>query len=302
MSTITRAQHPAAAWPGVKRWFGLEYKQHDQIWSRIFEVMSSDKAYEEDNETVGFGLLSTKNEAGGIVYDTSHQGFTKRYTNITYALGYQVTMEELMDNLYTKLSFKRSGRLARSVNETLETIHANVFNRAFNSSFAGGDGVSMISAAHPTDAGNQSNILATATDLSEAAIEDLCIQIRNAQDARGLKISNMPKCLLVANENMFEATRIVKSVLQNDTANNAVNAIRVMNMFPDGIIVNPYFTDTDAWFIKTDCPDGLTHYNRMSPTFDQDNDFDSKNLKASVCMRFSAGHTDWRQIYGSAGS
>jgi len=302
MAVITRGSHPASAWPGVKRWFGNEYGEHEQIWKRVFESLQSTQAYEEDVESVGFGLLSTKNETGGIVYDTAHQGYTKRYTNVTYGMGFQVTMEELQDNLYEKVSFKRASRLARSCKETEETIHANIFNRAFNSTYQGGDAKEMIATDHPTDSGNQSNHITTAADLSEASIEDLCIQIADSVDQRNLKFSNNPRCLIVANNNMFEANRIVKSVLQNDTANNAVNAIRMMNIFADGIIVWPYLTDPDAWFIKTDVMDGLTHYTRMPVTYDQDNDFDSKNLKSSAIMRFSAGWTDWRQIWGSPGA
>lgn len=258
--------------------------------------------YEEDVEDVGFGLLSTKNEAGGIDYDTAQQGATSRYLNITYGLGWQVTMEELQDNQYEKLSFKRTSRLARSTRETEETIHWNIFNRAFNSSFTGGDGVQMIVATHPTASGNQSNLLTTAADISEASIEDLCIQIMGSVDSRGLKFMNKPMRLIVSKEQMFEANRIVKSVLQNDTAMNAVNVIRMLNIFPKGILTSVYLTDTDAWFIQTDCPEGLTHYNRMPWTFDQDNDFDTKNLKASVIGRFACGWTNWRQIWGTPGA
>lgn len=302
MAVITRASHPKALWPGVKNWWGLEYKRYEPVWPKIFEKKSSTQAYEEDVEDVGFGLLSAKNEGGSISYDTAQQGTVSRYTHITYGLGYQVTLEELQDNLYEKVSFKRTTRLARSVHETEETIHANILNRAFNSSFTGGDGKELIATDHPTASGNQSNELTVAADLSEASIEDLVIQVANAKDSRGLRTSIKPKCLLVPNELMFEAHRIVKSVLQNDTANNATNAIRQMGVFPDGIIVWPYLTDSDAWFIKTDCMFGLMHYDRMAPSFDRDTDFDSKNLKASVIMRFSAGHTDWRQIFGSPGA
>ena len=302
MSVITRAHHPKALWPGVKRWWGAEYNRHDPIWPKIFERMSSNQAYEEDVEEIGFGLLSTKDESGSIVYDTSQQGSVSRYTNITYGLGYQVTLEELQDNLYQKVSLKRASRLARSVYETEEVIHAQIFNRAFNSSYAGGDGQEMIATDHPTVAGNQSNHITTAADLSEAALEDLVIQIMDSKDSRGLRFSNKPRCLIVPNALWFEATRILKSVLQNDSANNAINALKANNTFPEGIICNPYLTDADAWFIKTDCMDGLTHYDRMKATFDKDNDFDTKNAKASVIMRFSAGWTNWRQIWGSPGA
>lgn len=299
---ITTGSHPKALWPGVKRWYGLEYKQYQPIWTKMFEVLSSEQHYEEDVETIGFGMMSTKNQAGSISYDTAQQGTVSRYTHITYALGYMVTLEELQDNLYTKVSFKRSSRLARSVYETQETVHANVFNRAFNTSFTGGDGKALIVSDHPCANGNQSNVLATAADLSELAIEDLCIQIMNATDSRGLRFNNKPRSLLVPTQYAFEADRIVKSVLQNDTANNAINVIKANNTFPDGIVVNPYFSDPDAWFIRTDCMEGLTHYTRMEATFDQDNDFDTKNLKASVIARWSQGWSNWRNLYGSAGA
>jgi len=302
MAIITRGSHPKALWPGVKRWWGVEYKRHDPIWPKVFDRLNSTQAYEEDVEEVGFGLMSVKNESGAIAYDTSHQGTVSRYTNVTYGLGYEVTMEELQDNLYAKLSLKRASRLARSVYETEETIHAQVLNRAFNSSYTGGDGVELIATTHPTDSGNQSNHLTVAADLSEASIEDLCIQIADAVDSRGLKFSNKPRCLIVPNNLMFEANRIVKSVLQNDTANNAVNVIKMLNIFPDGIVVWPYLTDTDAWFIKTDCMDGMTHFDRMPATFDRDNDFDTKNARASVVMRFSQGWSNWRSMYASPGA
>lgn len=301
MAVITRGSHPKALWPGVKRWWGTEYKRHEPIWPKMFESLTSDKSYEEDVEEVGFGLLSVKNEGGAIVYDTAQQGAVSRYTNVTYGLGFQVTEEELDDNQYEKLSFKRTSRLARSVYETEENVHANVYNRAFNASFVGGDGVSMISASHPTVNGNQSNLLTTAADLSEAAIENLCIQIAGAVDSRGLKFSNKPRSLFIPKELMFEANRIVKSVLQNDTTNNAVNVIKMLNIFPDGIVPNVYFTSATAWFIRTDCLDGVTHYTRKAASFEQDNDFDTSNLKTKVQMRFSAGWSNWRQVYGTPG-
>jgi hypothetical protein len=302
MAVISTGSHPKALWPGVKRWWGIEYTRLPPIWPRMFERLTSTQNYEEDVEDVGFGLLSVKNQAGGIVYDTAQQGTVSRYTHVTYALGYQVTMEELQDNLYEKVSFRRSGRLARSLYETEETIHANVFNRAFNSTFTGGDGVELLSAAHPTASGNQSNILTVAADISEAALEDLCTQIMDAKDSRGLRFSNVPQCLLVPNALWWEANRIVKSVQQNDTANNATNVLRQENVFPDGIIKNAYFTDPDAYFIRTNCPDGLTHYTRMAAEFDKDNDFDTKNLKASVVCRWSNGWTNFRQLYGTPGA
>ncbi len=302
MSTITRAHHPAAAWPGVKDWFGVNYDDWEPIWTQIYDQETSNKSYEESVEEVPFGLLSSKNETGSLVYDTTHQGYTQRHTHITYGLGYKVSLEEQLFNQYEKLSLKRAGRLAKSVRETEETIHARPFNYAFDDNYTYGDGVRFISTAHPTDAGNQSNALAVDADLSEASIEDLVIQIADAKNARGLRFKNMPRRLIVQHANMFESTRIVKSVLQNDTANNAVNALRSMNIFPEGILVNPYLTDTDAWFIQTNCDQGMVHYTALPPTFDRDQSFDTKNACASVITIFSEGFDDWRCMYGSAGA
>lgn len=302
MALITTGSHPKALWPGVKRWWGAEYNRNTPIWKMLFDSFDSSQAYEEDVEAIGFGYVAAKNEGGAISYDTAHQGPTSRYSHLTYALGYMVTMEELDDNLYEKVSFKRASRLARSFYETEETVHANVFNRAFTSTYAGGDGKQLIATDHPTDAGSQSNQLTVAADMSEAAIEDLLIQISDSTDSRGLRFRNNPRRLIVPNALQFESFRIVKSVLQNDTANNAVNAIKAMNVFPDGIVVYPYLDDPDAWFIQTDCGECLTHYTRKALVFDQDNDFDTKNLKAAGIQRYSVGWSQWRGLWGSAGA
>lgn len=298
---ISRGNHPKAFWPGVKRWWGIEYKPNAQVWPRIFERLDSNQAYEEDVEEVGFGLMSTKNEAGGIVYDTTHQGAVSRYTHITYGLGFIVTMEELQDNLYAKLSLKRTSRLSRSVTETEEILHANQFNRAFDANFAGGDGAAMIDTAHPTDIGNQSNRLSVSADLSEVALEDMAIQIMDTVDSRGLRFANTPRRLIIPSNLRFEAHRILKSQLQSDTANNATNALKDMGTYSE-IIPWIYLTDPDAWFVQTDAREGLTHYDRMKATFSQDNDFDTENAKSKVILRFSNGWTQWRQIWGSPGA
>lgn len=303
MSVITTGAHPKAMWPGVKRWWGVSYDNFEKVWPKMFESMDSDQHYEEEVELVGFGLASVKGQSAALMYDTTQQGPVSRFTHITYALGYIVTMEELQDNLYDKVSKSRAGRLARSMAETEEIVHANVFNRAFNSSYVGGDGVALCSTAHPTANGTQSNRLAVDADLSEAAIEDMLIQIMNATDTRGLRINLKPRSLLIANANWFEANRIVNSVLQSGTANNDINVIKATNQFPDGIINNPYFDDPDAWFIRTNCRDGgLVHYSRMATTFDKDNDFDTKNAKAAAVTRYSTGWSNWRQLFGTQGA
>jgi hypothetical protein len=207
----------------------------------------------------------------------------------------------LRDNLYEVVSKRRAAMLAFAGRQTEEIVAANVYNQAFNSSFTGGDGVSMISASHPTISGNQSNQLTTSADISETAIEDLGIQIMQATDYRGNKIALIPQCLAIPPALYFDANRILQSVLQNDTSNNAVNVIKASGMFPKGIKVNHYFLSQTAWFIRTNAPYGLRFLWRDKPTFDTDNEFDTKNAKAAQYMRFSCGWTDWRQIWGTAG-
>jgi hypothetical protein len=299
MSTINTGSFPKLLWPGIKRVWGIEYKRNPAVWPKIFESLTSEQAYEEDVEAVGFGLMAVKGQGGGITYDTAQQGVVSRYSHLTYGLGYAVTFEEMMDNLYEKVSMKRATKLARSVYETEEIVHANVLNRAFSSSYAGGDGVELCATTHPSVAGNQSNKLATAADLSEASLEDMIIQINGATDSRGLKINIMPKNLIVPRQLEFDAARIMKSMLTPDSANNAMNVVR--GSIRDTIMWR-YLTDEDAWFVDTDCPEGLTHYTRMAATFDEDPDFDTKNRKYSVVARWSQGWSNWRGIYGTPGA
>lgn len=252
-------------------------------------------------EITGFGLAPVKPESSAIVYDTETQGAVSRYTHVAYALGYIVSYEELRDDLYETVSKRRSSALAFSMRQTKENVAANVYNRAFNASYTFGDGATLISTAHPTVAGNQSNQLTTAADLSEAAIEDLVIQVMQTQNNRGLRISNLPQSIHVPTQTWFEANRILKSVLQNDTANNAVNVLKATNVFPKGIKVNHYFSSATAWFIRTNVPNGMRYFMREAVSFDIDNDFDTKNAKAACYERYSFGVTDWRQIFGTQG-
>lgn len=298
---ITTGAHPKALWPGIKTWWGRQYAEHEQEYTDFFDIETSDKAYEEDVEISGFGVLREKDQGSALTFDTEVQGAVTRYTHIAYAGGYIVTYEELRDDLYETVSKRRSAALAFAGRQTEEIIAANVYNQAFNSAYPIGDGAAMISASHPTLTGNQSNILATSADLSETAIEDLGIQIMQATDYRGNKIALRPQCLAISPANWYDANRIVNSVLQNDTANNAINVIKASGMFPKGVVVNHYFTSATAWFIRTDAPYGLRFMWRDRPMFDTDNEFDTKNAKAAMYMRFSCGCTDWRQIFGTAG-
>lgn len=299
---ITTGSHPKALWPGIKTWWGRQYSEHPQEYPELFDIETSDKAYEEDVEISGFGVLREKDQGQSLNYDTEVQGSITRYTHIAYAGGYIVTYEELRDNLYEVVSKRRSAMLAFAGRQTEEIVAANVFNQAFNSSYPIGDGAAMISASHPTLSGNQSNILANSADLSETAIEDLCVQIMNATDYRGNKIALVPQSLAIPPSQFFDANRILKSVLQNDTANNAINVLKATGMFPKGIVVNHYFLSTTAWFIRTNAPNGLQFMWRDKPMFDTDNEFDTKNAKAAQYMRFSCGCTDWRQIFGTTGA
>jgi hypothetical protein len=279
-----------------------EYDQFPTEYPDIFDMKSSDMAYEEDVETTGFGLARVKAEGAAVEYDTHSQGFTKRYTHVAYALGYIVTREELDDNQYKSRSFKRGKALSFSFRTTKEIVGANVLNRGFTSAYAGGDGKELFATDHPTLAGNQSNELAIPADLSEAALEDLIIQIMQAKNSRGLQIAIRPRCLIVPPALSFTAERILKSTLQNDTADNAINAVRSMGVMPEGAKVNHYLSSDSAWFIKTNAPDGLMGFQRKAFEFTQDNDFDTMNAKAKGYERYTFGWTDFRGAYGSAGA
>jgi len=301
MAVISTGNHPKALWPGIKEWWGRSYSEHPEEYVDLFDKETSDKAYEEDVEITGFGLAPVKPQGTSINYDTESQGAVTRYTHVAYALGYIVTYEELRDDLYEVVSKRRAKQLAFSMRQTKENVSANVYNRGFNSAYTGGDGVSLFSVSHPTTTGNQSNLLATAADLSEASIEDLTIQIMQAQNNKGLRISLMPQSLHVPVQLYYEANRILKSVLQNDSSNNAINVLKATNVFPKGIKMNHYFTSATAWFIRTNAPAGMKLYERDPVMFDQDNDFDTKNAKAACYERYSVGWSDFRGAFGTAG-
>jgi len=251
-------------------------------------------------EITGFGLAPVKPQGQQIFYDIEVQGPVSRFTHVAYALGYIVTYEELRDDLYEVVSKRRAAQLAFSMRQTQENVLAGVYNLGFSASALGADGQALMSASHPCLAGPQSN-LGVAADISEVAIEDLVIQVMQCQNNRGMRISALPMSLHVPPQLWFEANRIYNSVLQNDTANNAINVLRAVGTFPRGIKVNHYFTSATAYFIRTNIPNGLTYFERDAITFDQDNDFDTKNAKAACYQRYSAYWADWRGIYGNQG-
>jgi hypothetical protein len=295
---ITTGNHPKALWPGMNAWFGASYKEFPEEYREIFSVEKSSKNYEEDSALTGFGLAPIKSEGSAVSYDSETQGFTKRYTHVVYGLGYVVTQEELEDNQYEIVSKRRIKRLAFSMRQTKEIVAANVLNRATTSGYTGGDGVVLLSTAHTSTAGNWSNKLATAADLSEASLEDMVIQISQATNDRGLNIALRPTKLIVPVNLQFEAKRILKSELQSNSAENNINALKGMFDYT----VNHYLTDTDQWFLKTDAPDGLKMFERRALAFTQDSDFDTENARAKATMRFSVGWSDAHGIYGSEGS
>ena len=301
MAVITTGSHPKALWPGVAAWFGAKYNEHPAQYTKLFDVKTSNKNYEELVEQTGFGLAPVKAEGSSTVYDSHAQGAVSRGTNKAYSLGYIVTREELDDNLYSEVSMQRAASLAFSMAQTRENVGANVYNRFTTSGYTGGDGVVLGSTAHPSLAGNQSNILATAADLSEASLEDLTVQIMDAKNSRGLKISLQPKCLIVPTALVYDAQRILKSVQRSGSADNDINALRSLSVIPD-VAVNNYLTDSDAWFVRTNAPSGMVWYDRNPVEFTKDEDFDTDNAKAKAYMRFVPFWGDWRGVYGTTGA
>lgn len=301
---ITTGNHPKELWPGVNEWFGLSYKERPPQCTQVFDESSSSMNYEEDVEATTFGYAPIKVEGSAIQYDSHIQGSVTRYTHIAYALGFIVTREERDDNQYAKLANSRAKSLGQSMRQTKEVVAANVFNNGFTGgAFVGGDGVALFSASHPAAAGGTySNIIGTAADLSEASLEDQLINVRNMTNARGLRIGQLAQKLIIPANEWFNAQRILGSVGQNDTGNNAINAVRSLGMLPDGFMVWDYLTDTDAWFIKTDVQDGLRYFNRVSVEFGRDGDFDTDNAKAKAYERYSFKWSDPRAIWGSAGA
>lgn len=302
---ITTALHPKALWPGVKLWWGNKYEEHPTEYTDLVDTDTDERAYVEIVQDTGFGLAAVKPQGQGLMYDANVQGFVTRLTHVTYALGYMVSWEELNDNLYESVSRIRAAANAFSMRQTKEQIVAAIYNRAFTAGFTGADGVSLASVAHPTQfGGTYANKPSVDADLSEASLEDAIISLMGFTNDRGLFISCMPRSLVVPRQEWFNANRILKSTLQNDSANNAVNALRVTNAIPEGIKVNHYLTAAHAWFLRTNIPKeagGLCLWQRTPIQFDTDNDFDTKNAKAASIERYSVGWGDARCIYAVNG-
>ncbi len=298
---INTGSHPKLLWPGVHATWGQVYDEHPEEYTDLFDVLSSERAYEEDVQVTGFGLAPIKTEGNAGSFDSELQGIISRYTHIAYSLGYIVTYEELQDNLYEEVSMRRAKANAFSMRQTLETVCAFLYNNAFSTTYyTTGDAKAIIATDHVQPAGGTfSNALTPSADLSEAALEDICVQIMNAKNSRDLRISLMPQSLHVSTAEWFNANRIMKSVLQSDTANNNINVLKATNAFPKGIKMNHYFTVPSTWFVRTNCPQGVQMFWRERPSLAQDNDFATKNAQALSYMRFSVGVTDPLGIFGS---
>jgi len=300
---INTGSHPRLLWPGINDTWGQVYSEHEKEYTDLYDIKYSDKAYEIDVQVTPFGLAPVKAQGAPVSYDSEVQGPTTTYVPLAYALGYIVTYEELRDNQYKEVATRRAQANAFSINQTVENAAAFLYNNAFATTYyTTADGAALCSTSHAnTTGGTFSNALSPAADLSETALEDLSIQIMGAQNDRGNLINIMPRSLHIGRQEWYNANRILKSVLQSGTALNNINVLKATNAFPDGIKLNHYFTSAHAWFIRTNAPNGMTFFWRDEPTFDMDNDFDTKNAKAATYMRFSLGCTDPRGVYGSNG-
>ena len=301
MAVITTGSFAKALWPGVNTWYGDEYNKHKTEYTDLVDSQSSERAYEEDVGVSGFGLASTKAEGASITYDTETQGFTTRYTPVVYGKGFIVTREAFEDDLYGVVGKRKAKGLAFGMQQTKETVVANIYNRHVTAGFTGGDGVVLGSASHPNVAGGTWDNTTTAA-LSESALEQACIDVGDWTDDRGLKIAVLLNTLIIPTELEFEANRILKSQYQVNTAENQINALYLLNKFPGGIKLNHYLTSSTAWFLKTNAPDGFKLFQRSAMRFDMDNDFDTENAKFKAAERYSVGWTDPRCIYTSPGA
>jgi len=289
-------------WPVLNAIYGHEYKSYDQKWSQIFPTYRSRKAFEEDGGVTSFSLAPIKNEGQPVTYDTERQGYISRYTHVEYALGFVISRRLVEDDLYDVVGERRARGLAFSMNQTIETVAHNVLNRAFTAAYAGGDGKEMLATDHPNvPGGTWANELTTAADLSEASLEQACIDLMKFTNDRGLRINVQPRKLIIPVDLKFVAKRILDSEMQSGTANNDLNALRQLNAI-SSVVVTPYLSSAQAWFIQTDVTDGLKHFERRAPDFSMDNDFDTDNAKYKATRRDSFGWTDPRGMFGSPGA
>jgi len=306
MAVITTGNFAKDLVPGVKTWFQTKYKEYPIEYLGIFDKQVSTKAFEEEVGITGFGLAQVKAEGDGIAYDDQSQGYVNRYVHVTYGLGFIITKEMYDDGISVTVALRRAGALAYSIRQTKEIVCANVLNRAFTAAYtmgANSDGKELCATDHPNKSGGTwRNELSTAADLSEASLEQACIDIAGLKTDRGLTIAIRPMKLIIPPALEFDAYRILKSIGRVDTANNDINALRASGKIPQGVTVNHYLDDSDAWFLKTDCPDGMKYMERRADAFGTEADFDTENAKFKATARFSVGWSDGRGVFGSPGA
>ena len=300
---ISRNQLVKELEPGLNALFGLEYKSYEQQWSEIYTTESSDRAFEEEVMLSGFAQARVKPEGSGVAFDNAQETFTARYTNETIALAFAITEEAIEDNLYDRLASRYTKALARSMASTKNVKGASTLNNGNpGGTFTSGDGVTLFNTAHPTIAGTFSNTLATASDLNETSLEQALIDINAFTDERGLKIAAKGVKMIIPSALQFVAERLMKSQGRTSTADNDINAVRSMGMIPQGYRVNNYLTDADAFFILTDVPNGMKHFNRAPLTTKMEGDFDTGNVRYKARERYVFGVSDPRGIFSSPGA
>ena len=296
---ISRGQLVKELEPGLNALFGLEYKNYANEHAEIFDTENSDRAFEEEVMLSGFANAQVKAEGQGVVFDSANETFTARYTHETIALAFAITEEAIEDNLYDRISSRYTKALARSMANAKQVKAANVLNNAFDSSFTGGDGVELCSAVHPITGGTFKNELSTSADLNETSLEQSLIDIAAMTDDRGLKIAAKGTKMIIPSALQFTAERLMKSTGRTGTADNDINAVGSMGMIPQGYVVNHYLTDTDAFFIKTDVPNGLKMFVRAPVKTSMEGDFETGNVRYNARERYSFGFSDPRGIFGS---
>ena len=300
---ISRAQLLKELLPGLNALFGLEYTTYQQEHKEIYETEKSERSFEEETKLSGFSAAPVKNEGSAIAYDNAQEAFTARYNHETIALGFSITEEAVEDNLYDSLSARYTKALARAMAYTKQVKGAAVLNNAFSSAYIGGDGVSLISTAHPlVSGGTNSNRPATAADLNETSLENAVIQIAAWTDERGLLIAAKPRKLIIPPALMFVATRLLETSLRVGTNNNDINALKNNGSIPEGYSVNHFLTDNNAWFLCTDVPNGMKHFVRTPLQNSMDGDFDTGNVRYKARERYSFGFSDPLGMFGSAGA
>jgi hypothetical protein len=299
---ISRQQLVKELEPGLNALFGLEYKRYDNEHAEIYDTENSDRAFEEEVMLSGFGNAQTKAEGSGVSFDDAQETFTSRYQHETIALAFAITEEAIEDNLYDRLASRYTKALARSMANTKQVKAASVLNNAFDSNFKGGDSKELCATDHPTLSGSFANELATSADLNETSLEQSMIDIAQMTDERGMKIAARGVKMIIPSELQFTAERLMKSQGRTGTADNDINAIAAMGMIPQGYVINHFLTDTDAFFIKTDVPNGMKMFVRAPIKTAMEGDFDTGNVRYKARERYSFGFSDPRGIFGSPGA